>query len=315
MFAAVDVARVAAGLDGGVLGRQPERVVAHRVQHEVRRCGARSARRRRPSCSSRRGPCAGRPTGTAASRARSCAGARRAPDRPGSASRTRARRPTPPASGSRSPRGRSARCVTSFVSGNEKASRVGEAQASPHRPGGRVGARCQVVRARSRRPQSTAGAPGATRRYGPATGARARAPAPAPTRRPTAVARTTAADHLDAVVLDVLARQQLPRQPAGAGRHDLDVRLPVAARQPHAGRSASASSRGSARSGAARAARRACPGRPASTATTAAGRRSAGARARGRSARPRPPSRRCARPNRASRSPSDLQQRHHVAPE
>src|SRR4051794_10980579 len=37
-----------------------------------------------------------------------------------------------------------------------------------------------------------------------------------------------ASDPLDAVVLDVLAGQELPGEPPGAGRHDLDVRLPVA---------------------------------------------------------------------------------------
>ncbi len=47
-----DVARVAALADRGVLGRQPERVVAHRVQHASARAGAADGRARRRSCSS-----------------------------------------------------------------------------------------------------------------------------------------------------------------------------------------------------------------------------------------------------------------------
>ena len=72
----VETRRVLAGLDRVVLGRQAERVVAHRVQDPHAVAAAVSGPARRPSSSSSGGPCAARPRGRAASRARSSCGVR-----------------------------------------------------------------------------------------------------------------------------------------------------------------------------------------------------------------------------------------------
>ena len=103
------LARVLPGLDRVVLRRQAEGVVAHRVQHAVAVAGAGSGpRRRRPSRSSG-GRCAARPTGRAASRARTTWAARRARSTPPRC----ARRPRRAATWARSSWGRSGPCLDS----------------------------------------------------------------------------------------------------------------------------------------------------------------------------------------------------------
>ena len=110
MFCSVVIARVLAGLDGVLLGRQTERVEAHRVQHVVaghpleagEDVGADEAR----AGGRRAGRC---PTGTGTCRARTASrrGRRRGRDRragpTGSGSRTCRARPTSPASAARCP--------------------------------------------------------------------------------------------------------------------------------------------------------------------------------------------------------------------
>ena len=104
------VARMLSGLDRVVLGRQAERVVAHRVDDLEALAPADVGERRRRSSSSSGGRCAARPRGREASRARTpSASTDRSRARPGSGPPRCARRPRPPASGPRSPWGRSGR--------------------------------------------------------------------------------------------------------------------------------------------------------------------------------------------------------------
>ena len=86
------LARVGTALDGRVLGGQAERVPPDRVQHVVAAVAPEARHDVDVARSSRRGPCAGRRTGTGTCRARTCGAACRSspPARNGSASAHRA---------------------------------------------------------------------------------------------------------------------------------------------------------------------------------------------------------------------------------